>query len=102
MFILQITATIDFFGIFKKISHIFDVFPDAVIAPTRRIQVGYVIYQYLFSFIIHFFDLRVNTSSRASFHGVRYTSFSARCAKAGLYLSAWQARRLIVSYHSRL
>ena len=54
MFILQITATIDFFGIFKKISHIFDVFPDAVIAPTRRIQVGYVIYQYLFSFIIHF------------------------------------------------
>ena len=46
--------------------------------------------------------LRVNTSSRASFHEVRYTSFSARCAKAGLYLSAWQARRLIVSYHSRL
>lgn len=46
-----------------------------------------------FFLLITLFELRVNTSSRASLDVARYTSFSVRYAKAGLYLSAWQARR---------
>lgn len=44
-------------------------------------------------FFISLFVMRVNTSSRASYHGVYYTSSSAQYAKVGQSQDVWQVRR---------
>ena len=44
--------------------------------------------------LIHFFIvMKVNTSSRASYYGIYYTSSSAQYAKVGQSQDVWQVRR---------